>query len=110
MADSERKAFLEALCEETGGRMGPELADELDALREEAGRWPREVDGRTVWACCASSIGPPCAHETAAGRQTADQHAADVAAMTAAEREEYGRRMAELDELVRRDAQREAGV
>jgi hypothetical protein len=24
--------------------------------------YPRKVDGQLVWACCESSIGPPCEH------------------------------------------------
>lgn len=32
---SVRRAELEALCEATGGRMGCDLADELDELRED---------------------------------------------------------------------------
>lgn len=29
--------------------------------------WPRSTaDGRTVWACCLSLIGPPCGHRTQA--------------------------------------------
>ncbi len=32
---SERRAFLENLCAESGGRMGCKLADELDELRED---------------------------------------------------------------------------
>ena len=27
--------------------------------------YPKQVDGRTVWACCESSIGPTCEHTSA---------------------------------------------
>jgi hypothetical protein len=58
-----RLAFLEQLCEHSGGRMGPEYADELDELRELA-------EGRTRCDECGEFSGaiqnglcPDCAEE-----------------------------------------------
>jgi hypothetical protein len=34
--------------------------------------YPKIIDGRTVWACCESSIGPVCEHRTIGRRVTPD--------------------------------------
>lgn len=37
--------------------------DETLIAQANADQYPRRMhDGRTVWACCESSIGPACAH------------------------------------------------
>lgn len=39
-------------------------------------RWPRTIDGRTVWACCVSTIGPPCQHRAGDDPETTPTPAA----------------------------------
>jgi hypothetical protein len=67
-ADGPWPAELEGLCDDCHqaeqDKLGPPSRSEL--LAASPTEFPRFEDGRTVWACCVSGVGPDCLHKIAA--------------------------------------------